>query len=65
MLDACNGVVGADMSSTYYANAVPEVPGGSGTLFYWLGTNGTIFEDTAAIPETNGLSSAPGGSPIQ
>ena len=63
--DACNGVVGADLSTTFYATAEPEVPGGTGTLYYWLGTAGTIFEDVAAIPETNGLSSAPGGSPIQ
>jgi prepilin-type N-terminal cleavage/methylation domain-containing protein len=64
-LDACNGVVGADMSTTFYATAEPEVPGGTGTMYYWLGTAGTIFESTAPIPEVNGLSSAPGGTPIQ
>lgn len=63
--DACNGVVGADLSSTYYATAAPEVPGGTGSMFYWLGSAGTIFESTAAIPETNGMSATPGGTPIQ
>jgi type IV pilus assembly protein PilA len=64
-LDACNGVVAADLATTFYATAEPEVPGATGTLYYWLGTNGTIFEDMAAIAETNGLSSTPGGIPIQ
>lgn len=63
--DACNGVVAADLTTTFYATAAPEVPGGTGSLYYWLGTAGTIFEDTAAIVDTNGLSSAPGGTPIQ
>jgi prepilin-type N-terminal cleavage/methylation domain-containing protein len=64
-IDACNGVVAADMSTTFYATAQPETPGGSGVYFFWLGVAGTIFQDTAAIPDTNGMSSAPGGRPIQ
>ncbi len=63
--DACNGVVGNDLATTFYATAEPEVPGGTGTMYYWLGTAGTIFESVAAIPEVNGLSSTPGGTPIQ
>jgi prepilin-type N-terminal cleavage/methylation domain-containing protein len=63
--DACNGVVGADLSTTFYATAEPEVPGGTGNLFYWLGTAGTIFEDDVPIAATLGLSAAPGGTPIQ
>ena len=64
-LDACNGVVAADLATTYYATAAPETPGGTGNMYYWLGTGGTIFEDVAPIPETDGLSATPGGIPIQ
>lgn len=64
-LDACNGVVAADLSTTYYATAEPDSPGSTGSLYYWLGTNGTIFEDDVPIVDTNGLASAPGGTPIQ
>jgi hypothetical protein len=63
--DACNGVVGADLSSTFYATAGPTAVGSTGTLFYWVGVSGTIFGDTAAIADTNGLSQTPGGNPIQ
>ncbi len=63
--DACNGVAGATLSSTFYATAEPFAPGSTGTTFYWLGVAGTIFGDVAAIPSTDGLDQAPGGSPIQ
>ena len=63
--DACNGVAGGDLSTTFYATAIPSAPGSTGTLYYWLGVAGTIFSDTAAIGETNGLSPTPGGTPIQ
>jgi type IV pilus assembly protein PilA len=64
-MDACNGVVAGSLSTTFYATAAPETPGSTGVYFFWLGVAGTIFQDTAAIPDTNGLSSAPGGRPIQ
>jgi prepilin-type N-terminal cleavage/methylation domain-containing protein len=64
-LDACNGVTGAELSSTFYATAEPVAVGSSGTIYYWLGVAGTIFSDTVAIAETDGLSAAPGGAPIQ
>jgi len=64
-LDACNGVVASDLATTFYATAHPETPGGTGNMYYWLGTSGTIFEDIAVIVETDGLSAAPGGTPIQ
>lgn len=64
-IDACNGVVAGDLSTTFYATASPETPGGTGDLYFWLGTGGTIFEDMDFIPETDGLSSTPGGIPIQ
>jgi type IV pilus assembly protein PilA len=63
--DACNGVVGTDLSSTFYATAAPTAPGSSGTMYYWVGVPGTIFGDTGVIADTNGLSQAPGGNPIQ
>jgi prepilin-type N-terminal cleavage/methylation domain-containing protein len=64
-LDACNGVVGADLATTYYATAEPVAAGSTGTAFYWVGVSGTIFTDTVAIPETNGMSPTPGGTAIQ
>jgi hypothetical protein len=64
-MDACNSVVGTDLSSTFYATAEPVAVGSTGTAFYWLGVAGTIFTDTLVIVDTNGLSSTPGGSPIQ
>lgn len=64
-IDACNGVVAGDLSTTFYATADPETPGSTGVYYFWLGVAGTIFQDNVAIPDTNGLSSAPGGRPIQ
>lgn len=64
-LDACNGVAGAALSTTFYATAVPVAQGSTGTAFYWVGVQGTIFTDTATIAETNGMSPTPGGVPIQ
>jgi type IV pilus assembly protein PilA len=64
-IDACNGVVGTSLSSTFYALASPTALGSTGTMYYWVGVSGTIFGDTAPITETNGLSQTPGGSPIQ
>jgi len=63
--DACNGVTGATLSSTFYATAVPFAPGSTGTVYYWLGVAGTIFGDTAPVLSTDGLDQAPGGMPIQ
>jgi type II secretory pathway pseudopilin PulG len=64
-LDACNGVVAGDLSSTFYSTGQPDAPGGSGVYYFWVGVAGTIFQDTIPIPDTNGLSPAPGGTPIQ
>jgi prepilin-type N-terminal cleavage/methylation domain-containing protein len=62
---ACNGVAAADLSSAYYATASPLVAGSSGNWYFWLGTPGTIFQDTAPIAEDRGFSESPGGRPIQ
>ena len=64
-LDACNGVVGTSLSSTFYATAAPANFGSTGSVYYWVGVSGTIFADTAIISDTDGLSQAPGGAPIQ
>ena len=63
-LDACNGVVAADLSSTFYATADPTSTG-MGVYYFWLGVAGTIFQDDVDIPITDGLSDSPGGTPIQ
>jgi len=62
--DACNGVLAADMSSTFYATANPQSTG-TGVFHFWLGVAGTIFQDNVNISDTDGLSAAPGGTPIQ
>jgi len=63
--DACNNVVGADLTTTFYATATPVGIGTTGTAYYWLGVAGTIFQDTVPILETNGLAQNPGGTPVQ
>jgi prepilin-type N-terminal cleavage/methylation domain-containing protein len=40
--------LGTNMSSSYYANADPTTPGGTGTRYFATDTRGTIFQDTAA-----------------
>ena len=64
-IGSCNGVGPGALSTTFYATAAPLTPGASGVYFFWLGVSGTIFQDTVVIPDTNGMSSAPGGRPIQ
>jgi prepilin-type N-terminal cleavage/methylation domain-containing protein len=63
-LDACNGVAAGDLYSTYCATATPLSPA-TGTNYYWVGSRGTIFSDSVAIPCIDGEAGAPGGSPIQ
>ena len=46
-LDACNTVVAANLTSTYYAKAEPVSPGSSGTRYFWTNTLGTIYTDPA------------------
>src|SRR5258708_27837421 len=53
---ACNGTV-AQPASSYWANADPLTPGGTGTRYFATDTRGTIFYTTAAsvanpIPST-------------
>jgi type IV pilus assembly protein PilA len=63
-LAACNGVVAGDLNSNWVATAEP-VSTSTGTRFFWVGTLGTIYADTATIAEPDGMSQAPGGAPIQ
>ena len=44
---ACNGTV-TQPASSYYANADPLTPGGTGTRYFATDTRGTIFSSTAA-----------------
>jgi type IV pilus assembly protein PilA len=64
-IDACNTVVAADLVSNWVATAEPLSAGATGTRFFWVGTLGTIYADTAAIVQADGMSQAPGGAPIQ
>ena len=55
MPDTCSGD-GAELTiSTYYANADPITPGGTGSRYFWTNTLGTIYFDlTATIADTAG-----------
>jgi len=63
-IDACNGVVAGDLTSNWVATAEP-LSTSTGTRFFWVGTLGTIYADVATIAEADGMSQAPGGTPIQ
>ena len=62
---ACNGVAAGDLASNWYATAEPVSAGSTGTRYFWVGTLGTIFADTIAIVQADGMSQTPGGAPIQ
>ena len=54
-LDACNGVVAANLDGSYWANAVPSAPQSTGVRYFWTNTLGTIFQDlTTPIVEVDG-----------
>jgi prepilin-type N-terminal cleavage/methylation domain-containing protein len=61
--DACNGVDGADLSSSFYATARPESTM-AGAYYYWIGVEGTIFAGLSPIASTEGRSDAPGGQAL-
>ncbi len=44
----CNASAGTPASS-YWANANPATPGGTGTRYFGTDTRGTLFQDTAAL----------------
>ncbi len=47
-VNACNGVVMANLDGSYYANANPSAPQSTGTRYFWTNTLGTIFQDLTA-----------------
>ena len=62
---ACNGIAANLLNSSFYSTANPVTAGSTGSRYFWIGTAGTIFANTAAITTTVGNSVAPGGSPLQ
>jgi len=65
-LDACNGVLAADLASSYWASAVPDSPGSTGVRYFWTNTLGTIFVDPLApIVSADGSTGIVGGTPLQ
>jgi type IV pilus assembly protein PilA len=61
----CNTVAAADTISSWYATAVPISAGSTGTRYFWVGTLGTIYADTTAIADTDGMVPPTTGAPIQ
>lgn len=65
-VDACNGVAGGDLISSYYATADPITVGSTGVRYFWTNTLGTIYADpAAAIADTVGNEPPASGEPIQ
>jgi prepilin-type N-terminal cleavage/methylation domain-containing protein len=64
-LDACNTVAAADLTSSWIATAEPITVGATGSRFFWIGTLGTIYADTAVIAEPDGMAVPGNGTPIQ
>jgi len=58
---ACNG---ATVVATYFASAVPERVGATGTRFFGTNQTGTIFESISVIPVTQ-LGAPDGATPIR
>jgi len=64
--DACNLVVAANLSGSYYASADPTSPGSTGTRYFWTNTLGTIYTHTASLAADTASTTAPAaGSPLQ
>jgi prepilin-type N-terminal cleavage/methylation domain-containing protein len=61
-VDACNGVPAADLTTSFFATAAPEAPG-SGTLYFWVGVTGTIFQSPHPIVSTAGQANPAGAEP--
>lgn len=61
--DACSGIRGGDLSSSFYATASPRsaIDGG---YYYWVGVNGTIYESPHVIPNSNGRSEPDDAWPV-
>jgi type IV pilus assembly protein PilA len=55
---ACNGTV-SQPASSFWGNADPATPGGTGTRFFATDTRGTIFQGTATIANPIPTSATP------
>ena len=62
-LNSCNGVDAAELSSSFVATASPE-SASAGTLHYWVGVSGTIYQWPQPIASTVGLLDPPGAQPV-
>jgi prepilin-type N-terminal cleavage/methylation domain-containing protein len=58
---ACSGLEGGALSSSFYATASPLDPG---LPHYWVGVNGAVFASADVIRATDGRSPPPGTWPI-
>lgn len=61
--DACNGTPAAELASSFVATASPS-SAIDGTLYYWVGTAGTVYGWTQPITSTAGRSEPSGAQPI-
>jgi prepilin-type N-terminal cleavage/methylation domain-containing protein len=64
--DACNGVAGNTLNTSFIAYAGPVTPGGTGTRYFWVGTGGTVFWALTDLSgETAGFGTPAGGNSLQ
>lgn len=62
---SCNGFAGTALRTSFYATAQPVTAGSTGSRYFWIGPGGTVFQNTAALTSTAGLSSPAGGVALQ
>jgi prepilin-type N-terminal cleavage/methylation domain-containing protein len=55
-LDACNGVVKANLSGSFIATANPTSPGSTGVRYFWTNTLGTIYASPTSSAFSGGTS---------
>jgi len=62
-LDSCNGIDAAELTSSFVATASPE-SASAGTLHYWVGVPGAIYQLPQPITSTVGLLEPAGAQPV-
>jgi prepilin-type N-terminal cleavage/methylation domain-containing protein len=60
--DSCNGISAADLTSSFFATAVPESPV-AGSMHYWTGVSGIVFASRQPIVSTLGQAEPAGAQP--
>jgi prepilin-type N-terminal cleavage/methylation domain-containing protein len=60
---ACNGIAGAELTSSFFATAEPTSPS-SGSEHYWVGVSGVVFAGGQPIVSTLGQADPPGARPV-